>query len=64
MRLLSDRLGRYPCQNQGARSVSAVGHSTAAGKVRFNADGTVLLSIGSDSRVVLQYSVLAPLPQV
>ncbi|CAM9158619.1 unnamed protein product, partial [Scytosiphon promiscuus] len=50
---------RYPCQNQGAKSVPASGHSTAAGRVRFNADGTVLLSIGSDSRVVLQHLVLA-----
>ncbi|CAM9254159.1 unnamed protein product, partial [Hapterophycus canaliculatus] len=50
---------RYPCQNQGARSVQSSGHSTAAGKVRFNADGTALLSIGSDSRAVLQHLVLA-----
>ncbi|CBJ30008.1 HELP domain containing protein [Ectocarpus siliculosus] len=55
---------RYPCQNQGARSVSAGGHSTEAGRVRFNADGTALISIGSDSRVVLQHSVLPPLPPV
>lgn len=55
---------RYPCQNQGARSVSASGHSTAASRVRFNADGGVLLSIGSDSRVVLQHLVLPPLPPV
>lgn len=53
---------RYPCQNQGARSISASGHSTAAGRVRFNADGTALLSIGSDSRVVVQHLVLTPPP--
>eukprot|EP00752_Nemacystus_decipiens_P008508 g7598.t1 len=64
---------RYPCQNQGARSISAGGHSTAAGRVRFktaagrvrfNADGTALLSIGSDSRVVIQHRVLTPPPPV
>lgn len=51
---------RYPCQNQGAQSVSAIGHSSAVGRVRFNADGTALLSIGQESRAVLQYSLLAP----
>ncbi|CAM9462791.1 unnamed protein product, partial [Pylaiella littoralis] len=55
---------RYPCQNQGARSISATGHSTAASRVRFNADGRVLLSVGSDSRVVLQHSILPPLPPI
>ncbi|CAN0397866.1 unnamed protein product, partial [Ectocarpus sp. 13 AM-2016] len=49
-------------QNQGARAVSTGGHSTEAGRVRFNADGTALISISSGSRVVLQHSVLPPLP--
>lgn len=49
---------RYPCQNQGAQGVPAVGHSTEAGKVQFNANGSVLLSIGTDSRVILQHAIL------
>ena len=50
---------RYPCQNQGAMSISSNGHSTVVGRVRFNADGTALLSTGAESGVVLQHSVLA-----